>query len=175
MYFVITLNVPWGIEDKIGSSLFHVGNSNLSFPNFSKVFTTAWDAVKNLAISITEKLQKVIDAILNFDLKAFLGRFSIFWPFKTKVKDLLNLSDHEWNIQSIELKFSRIMAAVEQLFNSIMTMILELWMKLVKAFFNAIGLGALLAYIPFTFCTFFVFCLVASCQNSLRGSSPLYT
>ena len=124
------------------------------------MFTDFWNSIKHLAISLNEKMQRVMDYFLNFDLRVFLDKAFgallkfIAWPFKTIVKLLLKLSDIEFNLESIEIKFSRIMSAVQDLFYKIVTIIIELWMKIVKKFFEKIGLGALLKYIPFTFCTF---------------------
>jgi len=140
---------------------------NLVSLNFEEIFNSVWQTIKDLAISANEKMQKMIDFFLEFDIKNFLDKtFSpllkfIAWPFPTKVKQLLKISDNpqEKNLVSKETRFNSIMQAVKELFEQIPTLILELWMKLVRGFFQAILkfvplLKELLKYIPFTFCTF---------------------
>jgi hypothetical protein len=133
--------------------------------SFENLFNTLWDSVKNLGISLQEKMQRTIDALLNFDLGAFLNKSfgSLFkyiaWPFKTVVGQLLKLNSIEWNLESIEVRFSRVTLAVKDLFEQLPSLILELWMKLVLGFFRAISnlipvIRELFKYIPFTFCTF---------------------
>lgn len=135
--------------------------------NFEDLFKTVWDTIKNTVRSLNEKMQYMIDFFLNFDLKAFLDKAFggllkfIKWPFPTKVKDLLKLKDADQgkNLKSVETTFSRIMDGVKELFEQIPALIMELWMQLVKGFFNAILrfvplIRELLKFIPFTFCTF---------------------
>ena len=140
---------------------------NLVALNFEELFNSVWQTVKDLAISANEKMQRMIDYFLEFDIKNFLDKaFSpllrfIAWPFPTKVKQLLKISDppKDLNLVSKESVFSSIMQAVKDLFEQIPTLILELWMKLVLGFFRAIAnlvpiIRELFKYIPFTFCTF---------------------
>ncbi len=140
---------------------------NLVSLNFEALFKSVWDPIKDLAISANEKMQRMIDFFLEFDLKSFLDKTFgpllkfIAWPFKTKVKDLLKVTDppKATNLESKESRFNSIMNAVKELFEQIPTLILELWMKLVLGFFKAIAnlvpiIRELFKYIPFTFCTF---------------------
>lgn len=140
---------------------------NLVALNFEELFNSVWQPIKDLAISANEKMQRMIDYFLEFDIKNFLDKaFSpllkfIAWPFPTKVKQLLKISDppKEQNLVSKETRFNSIMQAVKDLFEQIPTLILELWMKLVVGFFKAILkfvpiLKEIFKYIPFTFCTF---------------------
>jgi hypothetical protein len=140
---------------------------NLVSLNFEEIFKSVWDPIKDLAISANEKMQRMIDFFLEFDLKSFLDKTFgpllkfIAWPFKTKVKDLLKVTDppKDTNLESKESRFSSIMTAVKELFEQIPTLIWELWMKLVLGFFRAIAnlvpvIRELFKYIPFTFCTF---------------------
>jgi hypothetical protein len=135
------------------------------FPSFEEFFNNIWNSIKDLAISVQEKMQRAMDAMLNFDLGAFLrsafgsilGRLA--WPFPTKIRQLLNLVNRDWNLSAPELDFSRMVQAIQTLFNRIPGLILEMWMQLVKPFFDAIknllgGIVELLKYIPFTFCSF---------------------
>jgi hypothetical protein len=128
--------------------------------DFEAMFNNFWQSLKDKAMSIQEKMKSIVNSFLNFSIKDWLNKTFgallkwIPWPFPFKIKDLLKLSDIDWNFISPEMVFQRVMSAVKNLFANLMTMIYELWMKLVKRFFELIGLGALLKYIPFTFCTF---------------------
>ena len=160
------------------------------FPSFDEFFNSIWNSIKDLAISVQEKMQRAIDAMLNFDLGSFLrtafGRIlgRIAWPFPTKIKQLLNLVNRDWNLSAPELDFSRVVQAVQTLFNRIPQLILELWMQLVKPFFDAIkgilrGVAELLKYIPFTFCSFAnlvarpLLSMGSTVSNLLPASVPL--
>ena len=139
--------------------------------NFEKLFESIWNKVKDLAISIEERLKKIIDFFLNFDiaalLKKILGPLYRLWKFGTKLKDILKISDNEWNVKSPEMKFERIMQAVKTFFTNIVTMIYEIFLSAVQAAIKAISdiakklmdpiigfLKAIFKYIPFTFCAF---------------------
>jgi len=137
--------------------------------DFSNLFKSIWEAIDKLAISIQEKLQRAIDAVLNFDLKDWLAKsfgalFKLIpWPFPTIIRKLLDATgkilDAEFNLQSPEIKFSRIMTAVQQMLTNILNMIIELWLQLVSSFLKAILkyipiLEELLKLIPFTICSF---------------------
>lgn len=134
-------------------------------PSFDEIFGRIWNALANLGLSIYERMQRAMDALLNFNLRdiltqafgAILSR--IPWPFPWTIKDILKLTGYNWNLTLQELDFSRITQAVQDLFNRIPTLISELWMQLVKPFFEAIKkllapINELLKYIPFTFCSF---------------------
>lgn len=140
---------------------------NLVSLNFEEIFDSVWKSVKDMAISAKEKMQKMIDFFMEFDLKQWIDKTFgpllkfIAWPFKTKVKDILKVTDpnKEANFKSTESRFQKWMTAVKELFEQIPTLILELWMQVVLKFFKAILklvplIGELLKYIPFTFCTF---------------------
>jgi hypothetical protein len=152
---------------------------SFQFPSFDQFFTNIWNSIKDLAISMTEKLQRAMTAMLNFDLGAYLssafgsilGR--IPWPFPTRLADLLGWLNRDWNISMPEWDFSRLTGAIQTLFNRIPQIILELWLQLIKPFLDAIkgllaGVAELLKYIPFTFCSFIN--LVASPLLSLGST-----
>lgn len=135
-----------------------------SFPSFDEFFSGIWDSIKDLAISTQEKLQRAMDAILDFDLAdyletAFGSILSRLAKFPTQIRQLLSLVDQDWNLTLPEWNFSRVIQSVQTLFNRIPQMILELWLQLIKPFLDAIkgilaGLAPLLDYIPFTMCAF---------------------
>ena len=143
--------------------------------NFENFFQGIWNGIKSLALSIEEKIQKIIDALLDFDilslLKPFLGPLIKLWTWATKLRDLLNFSDKEWELTSPQLKFSRVISAVKSFFTNIVTMIFELFLKAImdaikaianlitkvlRAAFNFIMgfLNLIFQFIPFTFCSF---------------------
>lgn len=136
-----------------------------AFPSFDEFFNNIWNSIKDLAVSTVEKMQRAVDAMLNFDLGDYLSKTfgsilrRLAWPFPTRIRELLGLVDRDWNLTMPELDFARVVTAVQQLFNRIPQLILELWMQLVKPFLNAIKsilafVDQLLQYIPFTFCAF---------------------
>lgn len=134
-------------------------------PSFSQLFNSIWNRLTALGLGIVEKMQRTIDALLNFNLKDLLTQAfgtilsRIPWPFPWKIADILKLTGFNWNLTLPEIDFSRITQAIQELFNRIPTLIFELWLQLVKPFFKAIekllaGITELLKYIPFTFCSF---------------------
>jgi hypothetical protein len=56
--------------------------------------------------------------------------------------------------ESAEITINRLISAAKDFAVKWPLYLIEVWMQAVTAFFNAIGLGALLQYIPFTFCSF---------------------
>jgi len=166
------LNVLTRITDaikKIWDALKLPTLPDLTAFDFSNLFKSIWEVIDKLAISIQEKLQRAIDAVLNFDLKDWLSKTfgAIFrfipWPFPTIIRKLLDATgkilDAEYNLQSPEIKFSRIMTAVQQMLTNILNMIIELWLQLVSSFLRAILrffpiIADLLKLIPFTICSF---------------------
>ena len=134
-------------------------------PSFGDIFGAIWTRVSNLATSVVERMQLAITALLNFNLQGILtSAFGavlsrIPWPFPWTIGELLKFTGFNWNLTLPEIDFSRIVQGVQDLFNRIPTLISELWMQLVKPFFQAIskllgGIAELLKYIPFTFCSF---------------------
>lgn len=129
--------------------------------DFEALFDSIWNQVKDLAISMAEKLEMVINFFLDFDLQSLiegaLGAIANLWPFPFSVRALLEqvegLLDTEYNLRSVELRFTRIMNAVKALFENLATMIIEIWLQAVTAFIQQV-LAPLLQYIPFTMCTF---------------------
>ena len=129
--------------------------------DFEAMFESIWNQVKDLAISMAEKLEMVINFFLDLDLKdlieAALGAIANLWPFATRVRELLEsiggLLDREYNLESPEIRFTRIMNSVKALFENLATMIIEIWLQAVTAFIQQV-LAPLLQYIPFTMCTF---------------------
>lgn len=134
---------------------------SLTWFDFENLFATFWNSLEKLGLSIAERMQKTIDYFLNFDIGSFLHQFfgPIPWPFKTKIKDLLNLTGRQWNLQSPSIDFATVMEAVHGIMSKAINLMWELWFQLTRPFFDAIkhllpGITDLLALIPLTFCEF---------------------
>ncbi len=134
-------------------------------PDFDALFDSIWQGVVDAFDNAVDRMNAMIDRMLNFSLKDMLmGAFGsilnlIPWPFGWTIRELLKLSEVEWNLTLPEINFSRIMQAIQDLFMRIPTMIFELWLQLIKPFLDAIKsilapIEELLKYIPFTFCAF---------------------
>lgn len=135
--------------------------------DFDAIFDSIWQGVVDTFDNAVDRMKAMIERILEFNvlnlLKSILGPFWDFikklWTFGTTIRDMLKLSEVEWNLTLPEINFSRIMQAVQDLFARIPTMIFELWLQLIKPFLDAIKkilapIEELLKYIPFTFCSF---------------------
>lgn len=149
------------IWDRLGFPLL----PNFFVPDFNALFDSLWQGVVDTFDNAVDRMNAMIDRILNFNLQDMLmGAFGsilnlIPWPFGWTIRELLKLSEVEWSLTLPEINFSRIMQAVQDLFNRIPTMIFELWLQLIKPFLDAIKnilgpIAELLKYIPFTFCSF---------------------
>jgi len=134
-------------------------------PDFDEIFKNIWDGVVDAFDNAVDRMKAMIDRMLNFSLKDLLMKAFgsilklIPWPFGWTIKELLKLSQVEWNLTLPEINFSRIMQAIQDLFNRIPTLIFELWLQLIKPFLDAIKkilapIEELLKLIPFTFCSF---------------------
>lgn len=129
--------------------------------DFEALFDSIWNQVKDLAISMAEKLERVINFFLDLDLKSLiegaLGAIANLWPFPFSVRALLEqvegLLNAEYNLQSVEIRFTRIMNAVKALFENLATMIMEIWLQAVTAFIQQV-IAPLMQFIPFTMCAF---------------------
>jgi hypothetical protein len=73
--------------------------------------------------------------------------------FGFSLLDLLG-GAYEDATESAEITINRLISAAKDFAVKWPLYLIEVWMQAVTAFFNAIGLGALLQYIPFTFCSF---------------------
>jgi AcrR family transcriptional regulator len=129
--------------------------------DFEALFDSIWNQVKDQAISMQEKLERVINFFLDLDLKNLiegaLGSIANLWPFPFSVRALLEkvegLLNAEYNLVSPEIRFARIMNAVKALFENLTTLIMEIWLQAVTVFIQRV-IAPLMQYIPFTICTF---------------------
>ena len=155
--------------------------SRLGFPNlpdltsinFEDLFNSIWDGIKDQAISARDKLQRTMDALLDFDIGDYLeSTFGsilkrIPWPFPTRMRELVGIvttvteegTSTAGNLTIPEWDFSRVIRAVQGVLARLPGMILELFLQLIRPFLEAIegllgGIAELLKYIPFTMCTF---------------------
>ncbi len=171
-------NIIWNVLNMIPNSLGRAVKrlwERLGFPllpaffvlDFDAIFDSIWQGVVDAFDNAVDRMKAMIERILEFNvlslLKSILGPFwdiiKSLWTFGTTIKEMLKLSQVEWNLTVPEINFSRIMQAVQDLFNRIPTMIFELWLQLIKPFLDAASriiaaLKPLLDLIPFTFCSF---------------------
>jgi hypothetical protein len=136
--------------------------------NFKKLFTNIWESVVEEFDNAVDRMEAMIERILNFNIldvlklilpKVFWEAIKKLWIFGDTVRKMLKMSDEEWNLTLPEIKFARIMQAVQDLFDRIPTMLFELWLQIIKPFLEAINkvfaiFKPLLDLIPFTFCAF---------------------
>jgi hypothetical protein len=146
---------------------------DLTSINFEDLFNSIWDGIKDQAISVRDKLQRAMDALLDFDvgdyLKSAFGSIldRIPWPFPTRMRELVSIvttvteegTSTAGNLTIPEWDFSRVIRAVQGVLARLPGMILELFLQLIRPFLEAIegiviGITELLEYIPFTMCTF---------------------
>jgi hypothetical protein len=146
---------------------------DLTSINFEDLFNSIWDGIKDLAISVRDKVQRAVDALLDFDIGDYLrSTFGsilnrIPWPFPTRMRELVGIvttvteegTSTVGNLTIPEWDFSRVIRAVQGVLARLPGMILELFLQLIRPFLEAIqnllgGITELLKYIPFTFCSF---------------------
>lgn len=134
-------------------------------PDFATFFDNLWQGVVDTFDNVVDRMKAMVDLMLDFNLKDMLrGAFGsilnlIPWPFGWTIREILKLSNVDWNLTLPEITFSRVVQAIQDLFNRIPTLIFELWLQLIKPFLDAIKsilapITELLKYIPFTFCSF---------------------
>ncbi len=143
--------------------------------DFKKLFTSIWESVVEEFDNAVDRMKAMIERILEINVLKILENLlkplgviwdgiKRLWTFGETIRDMLKISDEEWNLTLPEIKFARIMQAVQDLFDRIATMIFELWLQLIKNFLERILslvpqfikdlILLLLKYIPFTFCSF---------------------
>lgn len=162
--------------------------------NFEELFQSIWTGIKDLAISVTDKLKRAVDALLDFDVGDYLrSAFGsildrIPWPFPTRMRELVRLvstvstdgsTPSVSNLNMPEWDFSRVIRAVQGVLARLPGLILELFLQLIRPFLEAIegllsGITELLKWIPFTFCSFLnlVAAPLLSLGNTLGGVMP---
>ena len=103
------------------------------FPDVKALIDSALDSAK----SDVEKMKALKEInIAGFDIVALLG------------------GEFNDNIDSLEFKIARINAKLKEFEANWQQFLIKTWMQKVTAFFDAIGLGALTAWITFDFCDF---------------------
>lgn len=151
----------WFVDEmvKIATNILHS-----AFATLIQMFNEIWDdlGLPALITLLTVDIEGLIEAAINSVAKipplsdyykqviAAIESISIFG---FTLVDLLGGPYTDYT-ESAELTINRLISAAKDFAVKYPMYLLEVWMDLVKAFFNAIGLGALLAHIPFTFCQF---------------------
>jgi hypothetical protein len=109
-----------------------------------------------LTLDVEGLIQGVIDSVehtaINY-AQQVLSRIENIQIFGFRIVDLLDASPTDL-VQSAEIRIMRLIQAAKDFAAKWPMYLLENWMSIVKKFFTLIGLGALLSFIPFTFCTF---------------------
>jgi hypothetical protein len=140
------------------------GILHAAFGTLISMFNRIWRALRLPAlvalatIDIEALIQGAIDSVSTLlpagqyyqQVIAALKSLNIFG---FSLESLLG-GEYEDYTESSELTVNRLISAAKDFAVKWPMYLIEVWMQAVTAFFNAIGLGALLAYIPFTFCQF---------------------
>lgn len=143
----IDLNME-GILGAIIEEALEVANKTIEAAKIA--YQGAVDAVAKIA----EVTKKALTIAKNFIIKGFealsfslpiIGTFDVFSMIGGEINDF---------VQSLEKRIYRMMQAFRDFSFNGPKMILLDWMGKVTAFFNAIGLGALVEWITFDFCKF---------------------
>jgi hypothetical protein len=143
----IDLNME-GILGAIIEEALEVANRTIEAAK--QLYQGAVDAAKKIAevtkIALTTAKEFIIKAFeaLSFSLP-IIGTFDVFSMIGGEITDF---------VQSLEKRIYRMMQAFRDFSFNGPKMILLDWMGKVTAFFNAIGLGALVQWISFDFCKF---------------------
>ena len=140
------------------------GVLNYAFGRLIHIFKRTWDALHLpglpalVTVDIEALIQSAVDSVSTaLDPASYRNAL---------INALNNISIFGFNLQSLlggtftdfvetaEMKINRLISAAKDFAVKWPLYLQELWMNAVKAFFNAIGLGALIPFIPFTFCDF---------------------
>jgi hypothetical protein len=121
---------------------------SLGLPSIIALVTCDIETIIEDAINSVSKLLPIAQYY-----KMIIATLKSITIFGYKLQDLLG-GDYEDDTESAEITINRLISAAKDFAVKWPMYLLENWMKLVKDFFNAIGLGALLTYIPFTLCSF---------------------
>ena len=135
-----------------------------AFKTLIQMFDSIWRALglPSIVALVTLDIETIIeDAIASVSkllpieqyYKMIIAALKSINIFGFTLLDLLG-GAYEDVTESAELTINRLISAAKDFAVKWPLYLLEEWMKLVKEFFNRIGLGALLEYIPFTFCSF---------------------
>lgn len=100
---------------------------------------SATGAIADIMSAITGLLDLKIP-VLNLSLKAILG--------------ISGLDELLGGIQTPQMILARIMTRIQNIFQDIVSIVLEEWIQKVKKFLDKIGLGAIFSLVPLTFCKF---------------------
>jgi hypothetical protein len=135
-----------------------------AFGSLISIFQSIWNAlglpalIQLLTIDIEGLIQAAIDSVSNLlpvseYYKQIIAALKEINIFGFSLESLLGGTYNDFT-ESAEMTINRLISAAKDFAVKYPMYLLEVWMDTVKSFFNAIGLGALLAFIPFTFCQF---------------------
>lgn len=114
-------------------------------------------AISDIKTAISALLDLKIP-VLNMTLKAILG---------------ITFDDMLGGIMTPQMILARIVTRIQNLFQDIVSIILEEWIQKVKKFLDKIGLGAIFSLVPLTFCKFLKLLLpqLFSLGNTITGAA----
>lgn len=151
----------WFVDEmvKLATNVLHA-----AFATLIQMFNNIWNALglPALVALLTVDIEALIEAAINSVAKIppiseyyklVIAALKAINIFGFTLEDLLG-GTYEDFTESSEMTINRLISAAKDFAVKYPIYLIELWMDAVKAFFNAIGLGALLAFIPFTFCNF---------------------
>lgn len=151
-WFVMEMtNIATGILHAAFNTLIGMFNSiwrSLGLPSLVALVTLDIETIIQDAIDSVSKYLPIVQYY-----KMVIAALKSISIFGYKLIDLLG-GDYEDDTESAEITINRLISAAKDFVVKWPLYLIENWMKLVKEFFNRIGLGALLTYIPFTFCSF---------------------
>jgi hypothetical protein len=120
----------------------------LGLPSLVALVTLDIEAIIESAIASVSKLLPIEQYY-----RMIIATLKSINIFGFSLLDLLG-GAYEDVTESAELTINRLISAAKDFAVKWPLYLIEQWMQIVKEFFNRIGLGALLQYIPFTFCSF---------------------
>ena len=121
---------------------------SLGLPSLVALLTCDIEAIIQAAIDSVSKLLPIEQYY-----KMIVAALKAINIFGFSLLDLLGGTYNDVT-ESAEITINRLISAAKDFAVKWPLYLIEVWMDIVKEFFNRIGLGALLQYIPFTFCSF---------------------
>jgi hypothetical protein len=135
-----------------------------AFNTLISIFNRIWRSLglPSLVALVTLDIETIIeDAIVSVSkllpieqyYRMIIATLKSINIFGFSLLDLLG-GAYEDVTESAEITINRLISAAKDFAVKWPLYLIEVWMQIVAEFFNRIGLGALLQYIPFTFCSF---------------------
>ena len=153
-WFVMEMtNIATGILHAAFNTLIGMFNSiwrSLGLPSLVALVTLDIETIIQDAIDSVSKYLPIVQYY-----KMVIAALKSISIFGYKLIDLLG-GDYEDDTESAEITINRLISAAKDFVVKWPLYLIENWMKLVKEFFERIGIPQLLEYIPFDFCKFLI-------------------